>query len=36
LRLEQMEDGGCQRMAKAELRIEIGDISTKDGGSLSC
>ena len=31
LRLEQMEDGVRQRMAKAEPRIEIGDISTKDG-----
>ena len=31
LRLEQMEDGVRQRMAKADPRIEIGDISTKDG-----
>lgn len=31
LRLEQMEDLVRQRMGKAEPRIEIGDVSTKDG-----
>jgi len=31
LRLEQMEDSVRQRMNKADPKIEIGDISTKDG-----